>query len=293
LLSLLQLFPSLKPNHNLQVLLTDPKTLRDLLSRHGIAPRKGLGQHFLCSGSAVNAVVTALDGYKGVLEIGPGPGVLTSPLSEKVEKLIALEIDGEMVNVLKESAPKADVRRVDALKTDLAEILNELPQPRAIVSNLPYYITAPLVTAIARSAAHLDKAVLMMQKEVARRILAKAGERERGSLSVYLQATFEIKKLADVPAGAFIPPPKVDSTILQFRPIRGATYSEEFFAFIRQGFDQPRKTLANNVAEGGVIERGEVEAGLRQLGLDERIRPHQVSLEEWIALARMLIGFSQ
>lgn len=265
--------------------LSDPTELRAFLARHGIKATKGLGQHFLCSGKVVEAIRLRFEGFHGLLEIGPGPGVLTSELSESVERFIALEVDRRMVAALAESAPKAEVRLADALRSDLASILAELPQPRGIVSNLPYYITGPLVTVIAEASPFWGKAVLMMQREVAARILAPPGDSDRGSLSVYLQAQFAIEKVIDVPPGAFVPPPKVSSTVLEMRPL-GNVYDPEFFRFVRAGFKQPRKTLSNNLQAFG-LDREEVGSRIEAAGLDERIRPHALTLDEWRKVARL------
>lgn len=260
----------------------DPQALKALLKRHGISASKGLGQHFLCSGKVVEAISLRLEADRGLLEIGPGPGVLTSILSERCDRMIALEIDSRMLPVLAESSPRAEIRLADALKIDLAEIVDELPQPRGIVSNLPYYITGPLLTRIAE-APGWDLAVLMMQREVADRIAAGPGNSARGSLSVYLQARFDIVKVIDVPPEAFLPPPKVDSTVLEFRP-NGSTYPESFFAFVRAGFKQPRKTLLNNLIVAGV-SREEAARRLIAGGLDVRIRPHALTLGQWQQIA--------
>jgi 16S rRNA (adenine1518-N6/adenine1519-N6)-dimethyltransferase len=225
-----------------------------------------------------------LAGCRGLLEIGPGPGVLTAALSEQCLKMIALEVDPKMAKALAESAPKAEIRLADALKTDLLETLAELPEPRGVVSNLPYYITGPLVARIAEVSANWDIAVLMMQKEVAARIVAPPGDSDRGSLSVFLQSQFSIEKVIDVPPGAFLPPPKVDSTVLEFKPL-GAAMDESFYAFVRAGFKQPRKTLANNLVAMG-RKREEVESRLTRAGLDERVRPHALTLEQWMEMAK-------
>ena len=259
--------------------LSDAGTLRAFLARQGISASKGLGQHFLCSGKVVEAISLRFAGFPGLLEIGPGPGVLTASLSESCERMIALEVDKRMVLALKDSAPKAEVRLADALEADLGAILKELPEPRGVVSNLPYYITGPLLTRISEASAFWDKAVLMMQKEVAHRILAQPGNSNRGSLSVYLQAQFAIEKVCDVPPSAFLPPPKVESTILEFTPLR-ASFDSKFFEFVRGGFKQPRKTLANNLLAGG-LSREEISARLSKAGLDERVRPHMLTLEQW------------
>jgi 16S rRNA (adenine1518-N6/adenine1519-N6)-dimethyltransferase len=242
-----------------------------------------LGQHFLVSESAVQAIVDALDGCQGVLEIGPGPGVLTRPVSERAERVVALELDPRFVCLLKESAPKADVRQIDALQADLPAILNELPTPRAIVSNLPYYITAPLLQRVADCRTSIDRAVLMMQKEVAHRVIARPGDGERGSLSVYLQAQFDIRRVAFVPASSFLPPPKVDSTVLRFDP-RDEEVPESVFRLVRLGFAQPRKTLANNLVAGLRMERDPVLDVLEGLGHPEKVRAQDLTLEQWRAL---------
>jgi len=259
--------------------LADAATLRAFLQRHGAWARKGLGQHFLCSAKAVEGIVSRCMGCAGVLEIGPGPGVLTSPLS-LFARVVALEVDDAMIEALRESAPDADVRRVDALKADLSAVLSELPAPRAVVSNLPYYITGPLLTAISGARRSFDRAVLMMQKEVGARVVATAGSSERGSLSVFLQAQFSISKVLDVPAGAFFPPPKVDSIVLEFVPL-DAHPGEELLTFVRTGFTQPRKTLANNLATGLGVPREAVHGWLAAAALPERVRAQELDLEAW------------
>ena len=270
--------------------LTDTPTLRALLERHGLTARKGLGQHFLVSKPAVRAIVARVVGFGGVFEIGPGPGVLTGPLSEVVEKVLALEVDPQIIRALAESAPKAEIVEGDALESDLTLFLDRLPMPRAVVSNLPYYITGPLITRIAEARDRFDKAVLMMQREVAVRILALPGSSDRGSLSVFLEAQFEIQKVYDVPAGAFWPPPKVDSIVLELvtRPTGLALDEEEgFFSLVRAAFKQPRKTLSNNLLAYGV-SRADAESALGAVGLNVRCRPADPDLEAWKRLFREL-----
>jgi len=190
-----------------------------------------------------------------------------------------------MTRALRDSAPAAQVVFGDALKEDLGALLRQLPEPRAVVSNLPYYITAPLINRIAAERAHFAKAVLMMQKEVAQRIVAREGDSARGSLSVYLQALFEIRTVALAPAKAFLPPPKVDSMVLEFRPIIGVQDTDAFFDFVRLGFSQPRKTLANNLSPKG---KGRVMTAIEVENLSASIRPHELSLEAWRGLYRRL-----
>lgn len=264
--------------------LTDPGTLKAFLSRYGLTADKRLGQHFLCSSRVVDAIEKRLSSYKGILEIGPGPGVITTRVAQIAEKAIAIELDERMIEALGESAPGVDVRKEDALKTNLPSILQELPEPRGLVSNLPYYITGPLLTQIAEARNHYSVAVLMMQKEVADRVLAEPKTSARGSLSVYLQSQFTIEKVVSAPAGAFLPPPKVDSTVLEFRPLP-TEFSKGYFKLVRLGFTQPRKTLINNLTAGYSIPREAAQAWVIEAGLKELARPQELSLDEWASLA--------
>ena len=264
--------------------------MRALLSRHGVAARKGLGQHFLCSSKVVDKIVGQFEGMQAVLEIGPGPGILTVPLAALVGSVVALEVDEAMLPVLAETSPSVDVRLQDALKADLGEILRSLPEPRGVVSNLPYYITAPLLQSVAEARGDFSKAVLMMQREVGERILAPAGDRRRGSLSVYLQACFTMTKLATVPPGAFAPPPKVESVVLLLEPKASdlGDDPEKFFRWVRAGFSQPRKTVSNNLSSAGV-DRAQASAHFVEAGLTATARASDLTHEQWIAAYRALV----
>ncbi|HRF60780.1 MAG TPA: 16S rRNA (adenine(1518)-N(6)/adenine(1519)-N(6))-dimethyltransferase RsmA [Fimbriimonadaceae bacterium] len=268
--------------------LTDPTVLRLLLERHGLQPQKRWGQHFLTSSRVVDAIVDRFAGYAGILEVGPGPGVLTHRLSLTATKLIAVEVDPIAVSALTETAPTAEVVQADALSIDLEGLFARLPEPRGLVSNMPYNITGPLVTAFAEARAGFGRAVLMMQREVAVRILARPGSSDFGSLSVYLQSQFAIERVTDAPPGCFYPPPKVESVVLQLTPlVHGHPTDLErlFFAVVRSGFQQPRKTLANNLAGFRGLGRERVEQLLEHQGFDRRVRPHQIPVEAWKALS--------
>lgn len=264
--------------------LSDSDQLRAFLSRSGIRADKGLGQNFLCSPPVVDAILARLSHCSGILEIGPGPGVLTQRFEGRT--VVALELDPRMVQMLRTSAPFADVRQSDALRTDFFPLLDGMPAPRAIVGNIPYYITSPLLERVAGVGSLIDRAVLMMQREVGERIAAPAGNSARGSPSVFLQSRFEIQKVIDVPPDAFIPPPKVHSTVMELLPrvVSGAT--EEVFRIVRAGFTQPRKTLANNLS--AVAARPVVVAAIERLGLSATVRPHELTLEAWIEVAARL-----
>lgn len=146
---------------------------------------------------------------------------------------------------------------------------------------MPYNITGPLLGKFSECKGLYRNAVLMMQKEVGDRILAGPGKSERGSLSVSMQLQFKITKVCDAPAGAFLPPPKVDSVVLDFVPLPFS--DERVLEVVRTGFTQPRKTLANNLQALRVRE--EIERAIQSLGLDLRVRPHQLTNEQWVELA--------
>lgn len=235
---------------------------------------KALGQHFLISEKVISKIVTQVS-ENSVLEVGPGAGALTSYLSEE-KQVIAIEKDSRMVEVLKETSPKAEVLQADALKFDLSDVLGRLPEPRAIVSNMPYNITGPLLDVFTRQRKCVSQMVLMMQKEVGDKILAQPGERERGALSVVMQSLFDVSVVCVVAPGAFLPPPKVDSVVLRFVP-REVDTVEEIHVFVRLGFGMPRKTLANNLKKqypgaNEMIERAE---------LPLLVRPHELTWEDW------------
>ncbi len=258
----------------------DPEVLRAFLRRYGIAATHGLGQHFLCSPKVVDKIIAATHGCCSALEIGPGPGILTGPLSVALSSVVAIELDSRMLTALAASAPACKVICADALKADLGAIVADLAGPVALVSNMPYYISAPLLQLAADLGDSIDRAVLMMQREVANRIMAKAGNRDRGSFSVYLQAKFEMSLIADVPAGAFMPPPKVESKVLLLKP-RPCNHDPLLFDFVRKGFTQPRKTLVNNL---GFLGRNCVESSIAKIDATPTVRPHELTFEQWIQL---------
>lgn len=261
--------------HSKRLNLSDPADLRRFLDRHDVAPDKGLGQHFLCSSKVVSQIVDAVGDVASVVEIGPGPGTLTQALVARWP-VLAIEADARMASALRESAPSAQVLIADALRLDLAHELKQMKAPVAVVSNMPYNITGPLLGRIADAQHSWIVAVLMMQREVGEKILAPPGDSARGALSVRMQFEFLIHRVCLVPPGAFLPPPKVDSIVLKLLP-KGLTMPEPLVRLVRAGFTQPRKTLQNNLRSAGFPRELVERAGLRP-----SIRPHEVTQEEWL-----------
>lgn len=257
--------------------LTDLGTLQRFIEKHGLAPKKGLGQHWLFSRQAVEAIVRELAPAGGIVEIGPGTGVLTQR-AIKIAPVIAIDVDPRVERALRESAPGLTFILGDVLTLDLKTILLRLEPPRIVLSNLPYYISTAVLDRIVNHADLIDRAVLMMQKEVAERIAAPPGDRRRGAISVKIQAAFEIEKIVRVPPGAFYPPPQVSSIVLRMNRKQKIEAVDEIF--LAAAFKQPRKTLLNNLLAAG-YEKKRLENAFNRLKIRLDCRPHLLDLDQW------------
>jgi 16S rRNA (adenine1518-N6/adenine1519-N6)-dimethyltransferase len=214
-----------------------------------------LGQNFLRDQTAIQRIAASIGDLTGqtVVEIGPGQGAITRALAERAGHVIAIELDRELAPRLREQFPveRVTVVEQDVLQFDFAEASAAAGQRLAVLGNLPYYITSPILLKMAAAHAALDRAVLMVQREVADRIVAAPGSRDYGLLSVTVQMYGPPVSLFTLPPGAFSPPPDVHSTVFRWRfaPRFAELGVEEgaFFRFVRQAFAQKRKTLANNL----------------------------------------------
>lgn len=232
--------------------------------------RQRLGQHFLAKGSILERIARAAcpDREPLVIEIGPGRGALTEKLLEKADRVVAIEIDRDLVEVLREKfrdEPRLTLIHADVLETDLGQW-----GAAAVAGNLPYYAATPIIEKTLSSGAALQRAVFLVQKEVAARLAARPGTRDYGYLSVQTQLMAEAEALFDVRPSAFRPPPKVDSTLIRLRPRNRAAElrinnTARFLHFVKLCFHQKRKTLRNNLsgAYGKDILTGQPEAGKR------------------------------
>jgi len=214
-----------------------------------------LGQNFLRDQTAIQRIAASIGDLTGqtVVEIGPGQGAITRALAERAGHVIAIELDRELAPRLREQFPveRVTVVEQDVLQFDFAEASAAAGQRLAVLGNLPYYITSPILLKMAAAHTALDRAVLMVQREVADRIVAAPGSRDYGLLSVTVQMYGPPVSLFTLPPGAFSPPPDVHSTVFRWRfaPRFAELGVEEgaFFRFVRQAFAQKRKTLANNL----------------------------------------------
>ena len=244
-------------------------------------PRPRLGQHFLIKGSVLERIASiACPSHESlVVEIGPGRGALTAKLLKRAERVVAVEVDPYLAGHLRQrfaSEPRLELVNADVLETDLGQ------WGRAVLAgNLPYYITSPILERV--SALNMPRAVFLVQKEVARRLVALPGEREYGFLTVRLALSADVRMRFDVKPGAFYPPPKVDSAVVSLEPRRPRQDIEDpaaFLTFVGQCFRHKRKTIRNNLAEiyGNRMD-GWPEAGLRA---------EQISLEGFAEMFRRL-----
>jgi 16S rRNA (adenine1518-N6/adenine1519-N6)-dimethyltransferase len=206
--------------------------------------------------------------------------VLTYHLAQ-LAGTIAVDIDERSREALSITAPAAHFVCEDVLKFNLRETLLQLERPRVVVSNLPYYISTAVLTRLSDVAGEFERAVLMMQEEVAERVAAPPGDRRRGALSTIAQWHFDISTVCKVAPGAFRPPPKVSSSVLLLI-LRNAS-SPPFQRLAAAGFTQPRKTLLNNLS--AIFSRDDIERALADLQISLSVRPHQLTEDEWIRLA--------
>jgi 16S rRNA (adenine1518-N6/adenine1519-N6)-dimethyltransferase len=272
--------------------LTDLGTLKRLLARHGISLNKGLGQHLLVSRRALTTIVSAADLTPDdrVLEVGAGPGVLTRELGQRARRVVAVELDRAVLPVLRETT--ADLPNVEIIPRNLLEVQPEEVfgvEPYKLVANLPYYITSLILRHLLESANPPRILVVMVQREVAERLVAGPGEMSLLSLSVQFYGAARI--VAFVPATAFFPPPKVDSAVVRVdlhpAPLLDDHTTEQFFMLIHAGFAEKRKQLHNTLARHLNASRETISRWLADGEIDPMRRAQTLSLEEWLRLARI------
>jgi 16S rRNA (adenine1518-N6/adenine1519-N6)-dimethyltransferase len=272
----------------------DPRALKSVLRRHGARAATSLGQRFLVDRGVLKDIVEAarLSDGDDVLEVGPGPGVLTAQLAERVRSVTAVEIDERMVAVLRETLAAHDnvtIVRADALDVDLFALGER--RPTRIVANVPYQITTPLLERFIGDDRRPPLIVLLVQEEVARRMVAsQSSGKERGYLSVFVQSFADARIVRRVPPSAFRPPPKVSSAVVALRtrgrPAFAALDRHAFLRFVSDVFRHRRKQLRGALGHEAGVAPDQAEAALRACGIEPTRRAEELSLEEWVALAR-------
>lgn len=267
-----------------------------LLRKYGLHPKRGLGQNFLTSASALRAILDAADVAQSdaVLEIGPGLGVLTRELAARVKCVLAVELDERLVHVVNSELSHATNLRVlnaDILRIQHADAVREHcgAETYKVVANLPYYITSIVLRKLLEEQTRPELIVVMVQKEVAERAIAGPGQMSLLALSVQLFS--EPHLVARVPANAFLPPPDVESAILRLSvhpaPLFPDIDYSRFFKVAAAGFGQKRKTLVNSLSSNLKLDKATVTDVLRPVGIDPTARAQELSLEEWANLCRL------
>ena len=275
-----------------------PAEIKRIASRYGFVFKKGLGQNFLSSQSVLEEIADAAEiENEGVIEIGPGFGVLTNELAKRAEKVLALEIDERLIPILRDTLSEYDNVKVinkDVLKTDIAELIkSEFGDKRvSVAANLPYYITTPIITSLIENRLPLKNLVVMIQKEVADRITAQPGTKDYGAISVLCQFYTKPELICNVGAELFVPPPKVDSAVVKmaFRDEPAVEVKDEkmFFRTVKAAFSQRRKTLLNCLAANFPINKSDLTQIMESVDISPSRRGETLSLEEFAKLAEAI-----
>lgn len=270
--------------------LTSPRTIRSIQEKFGFTFKKGLGQNFLTSQNVLEEIVDAAEIDSGVIEVGPGFGVLTSELAKNSDKVVTIEIDERLIDVLEYTLADYDnvkIVNADILKLDLHKLIQEEfgNEKVSIAANLPYYITTPIITKLLEEKLPLKNIVVMVQKEVALRMAAKPSSKDYGAITVLCQYYTEPSVVTNVPASLFVPPPKVDSAVLRLKirenPAVHVTDEKMFFRVVKAAFSQRRKTLLNCLCSNFSFPKEEMSALLEGVGITPSRRGETLSLQEF------------
>ena len=276
--------------------LTDLSYVRALCEKYDFALSKGFGQNFIVNSGLPPKIVDAsgVDKRYGVLEIGPGIGVLTRELAKRAAKVVSIEVDERLPPLLAETMAGVDNFKLvlqDVLKVDLkALIAQEFPgMPVAVCANLPYYITSPIVMKLLGDRLPIESLTVMVQKEAADRLAAAPGTRASSAISCAVSYYATSKMMFTAAPGSFYPVPKVTSAVvrMEIRPTP-AVQVEGYFALVRAAFGQRRKTAANAIASGLGMPKDAVTAAIEAAGFDARIRPEALTLEDFAKIQNAL-----
>ncbi len=283
--------------------LTNIGTIRDLFARHGFSFTKSLGQNFLINPSICPRIAElGLEGADDpsdicAIEIGTGVGVLTRELAKRYKKVVAVEIDEKLKPILEETLADYDNVEVifaDVMKTDLAAVIAEKlgGAETAVCANLPYYITSPVIMRVLENRLPIRSMTVMVQKEAADRLCAPPASRECGAVSYAVRYYSVPKLMFKVNRGSFMPSPNVDSAVIRMEIEQRNELSEAeerlLFRLIRSGFSQRRKQLTNPLSGELHRSKGELSALFAELGIKTTARAEELTLEDYIRLARIL-----
>jgi len=275
----------------------------EILKKYNIRLSKQLGQNFLTDINIIRKIVDAaeINGNDFVIEVGPGIGALTVALAGRAGKVAAVEIDRRIIPALEETTGgfnNVTIINKDILKTDIRSLAADWDGTVKVVSNLPYYITTPVIMLFLESDFPAERMIFMVQKEVAVRMTSKPGSKDYGALSVGVQAAGDIKVLFTVSRQCFIPKPEVDSAVVRITPngkyLNSIINKNIFFQCVRAAFSKRRKTLLNAISGSNDFELKKEEARimLASLNLDDNVRGEELSVEQFIALSNIVANLT-
>lgn len=281
--------------------LGNPKNTIEILQKYNFNFQKKFGQNFLINTGVLEDIIDAAEvaDEDMVLEIGPGIGTMTQYLCENARQVVAVEIDTNLIPILKDTLSAYDNVRIindDILKVDINELAREYNngRPIKVVANLPYYITTPIIMGLFESHVPIESITVMVQKEVADRMQAGPGTKDYGALSLAVQYYSKPQIVVNVPPSCFMPQPKVGSTVISLRrhqqPVVQVEDEKLMFKVIRASFNQRRKTLANGLNNyGGInLTKEQIQQSIEELGVPVNIRGEALSLEQFACLSNII-----
>ncbi len=275
------------------------KETRFIMNKYHISANKNLGQNFLIDDETVLGIVNVANISKDdlVIEIGPGLGTLTKELLERAGQVTCIELDKRMIEILQDRFSmynNFELINNDVLKVDLKEIIKKSNLANTkIVANLPYYITTPIIMKLLEERLEIQTITVMIQKEVADRLITKPGTGDTGAITYAINYYSEPKRVLEVPNTAFIPEPKVNSSVIQLQILKEPKVKVEdeakLFDLIKTAFMQKRKTLVNGLANSNKYgTKEQIEQALTNLNIDLKIRPEKLALEQFAELSKVL-----
>lgn len=284
--------------------LTDSATVKSILTKHGFNFSKNLGQNFIINPDICPEMAESCgaDSQSGVLEIGPGIGVLTKELCLRAKKVVSIELDRRLLPILDETVGEFDNLKIingDVMKIDLKSIISEEfgDMPVYVCANLPYYITSPIIMMLLENNPGVGSITVMVQKEWADRITAPVGSRDAGAVTVAVNYYSSVSKLFGVSKNSFMPAPKVDSAVIRMdmrdKPPVETEDEKLFFALVKAAFGQRRKTALNSLSSGLGISKDTVAEALGRCGFDTNVRAETMTMQDFASLSNALFNIQK
>ena len=284
--------------------LTSPSQIKSIMKKHNVRFSKSLGQNFIINDFIIDEIIRRGDISEedSILEIGPGIGVLTQALAETAHQVISVELDNKLIPILNETLEdyeNVEIIHNDILKIDVGQMIEEkMEKPTKVVANLPYYITTPIIMKLIEEVSGIEEIIVMVQKEVAERMVSGPGTKDYGSLSVAVQYYCDAMIILDVPRDNFMPAPNVDSAVIRLivkdEPTVEVINEEFFFKVIKGAFALRRKTLINSLSKSAIgIDKDLLKKILEEMGIDLRIRGEKLDINDFADLANRIYKETQ